>query len=330
MFNLKTTALIMGFLSTTGTTAFAHATLEQSHAVAGKTAKIVLRVPHGCNGEATHTVRIDLPEGFYNAKPMPKAGWTLETETGAYETPYNNHGKTMESGVRTITWSGGHLESDWYDEFTFRGTVGPNVAAETVMYFPALQTCANGVADWTNTSGEKGGKNPSPKLTVVAGEMSHASHQNTMGDHVVGDLHINGAFSRETLPNAPVAGGFFTVTNKGQSDDRLIGATSNIAGRVEIHEMAMENDVMKMRELPDGLSIPAGATVELKPGGYHIMFMDLNTGLSQGDTVTVTLEFEKAGKTTLTMPVEPRQGAMGNMGGAMGHGGQSGHQKHGG
>ena len=166
------------------------------------------------------------------------------------------------------------------------------------------------------------------------GQMEQMDHGNyDHGMHVaeiVGDLEITGFYSRETLPNAPVAGGFMTITNSGKTDDRLIAASSDIAERVEIHEMAMENDVMRMRELPDGLSIPAGATVELKPGGFHIMFMDLNTGLSQGDTVTVTLEFEQAGETTLTMPVAPRQGAMGGMGGAMGHGGQHGHQMHGG
>ena len=324
MFNLKSTALIAALLSATGTMGFAHATLEQPQAVAGKTAKLVLRVPHGCDGEATHTVRIDLPEGFYNAKPMPKAGWVLETETGAYETPYNNHGKIMESGVRAITWSGGHLENDWYDEFTFRGTVGPNVAAETVLYFPALQTCANGVADWTNTSGEKGGKNPSPKLTVVAGDMSHAGHNHMAQNDKAGDLQITGAFTRETLPNAPVAGGFFTVTNKGLSDDRLIGASTDIAGRVEIHEMAMENDVMKMRELEDGLPIPAGETVALKPGGYHVMFMDLNQALTHGQSVAVTLEFENAGQVDLTLPVQKRQGAAGHTG-HQGHDMKNGH-----
>ena len=156
--------------------------------------------------------------------------------------------------------------------------------------------------------------------------MNHMDHgtyaQGMHAVETVGDLEISGFYSRETLPNAPVAGGFMTITNNGSADDRLIAASSDISGRVEIHEMAMENDVMKMRELADGLPIPAGATVELKPGGYHVMFMELNKALVQGDTVSVTLEFEQAGSMTITMPVAARQGGMG-------HTGHSGHMKHG-
>lgn len=158
------------------------------------------------------------------------------------------------------------------------------------------------------------------------GGMNHMDHgayaQGIHAVETVGDLEISDFYSRETLPNAPVAGGFMTITNNGSTDDRLIAASSDISGRVEIHEMAMENDVMKMRELADGLPIPASATVELKPGGYHVMFMELNKALAQGDTVTVTLEFEQAGSTTITMPVAARQGGMG-------HTGHGGHMKHG-
>lgn len=121
--------------------------------------------------------------------------------------------------------------------------------------------------------------------------------------YTVGDLAIAGPFSRATLPGAPVAGGFFTVTNNGTIDDRLIGAASAVAGRVEIHEMAIVDDVMRMRELPDGLAIPAGETVELKPGGYHIMFMDLKEPLIEGARVEVTLSFMTAGEITIPLDI---------------------------
>lgn len=119
----------------------------------------------------------------------------------------------------------------------------------------------------------------------------------------VGDIMIEGAFSRATLPNQPVAGAFMMLTNVGGGADRLIGGETEIAGRVEIHEMAMSGDVMKMRELADGLEIPAGETVELKPGGYHVMFFDLTGPLKEGEMFEVTLEFAEAGKVTLPVMI---------------------------
>lgn len=119
----------------------------------------------------------------------------------------------------------------------------------------------------------------------------------------LGDLTIASAFTRATLPGAPVAGGFLTVTNVGTEDDTLLGASTTIAGMTQVHEMAMDGDVMKMRELPDGLPIPAGETVTLQPGGYHLMFMDLTQPLTEGETIAVTLTFAKAGQIDVTLPV---------------------------
>ncbi len=296
--------------------ASAHATLAQAQAEIGATSKFTLRVPHGCDGQATHTVRLKIPEGVYNVKPMPKAGWDLATETGAYATPYMNHGTEMTEGVRTVTWSGGHLEDGWYDEFTVRGAVGPDVAPDSTLYFPAVQTCADGTVDWTDTSGAQGLPNPAPKLIAIAGEGGHGhhgGHDHAMaeGPVTLGDIEIAAPFARATLPNQPVGGGFMTLTNSGAEADTLMAARSPAAGRVEIHEMAMQGDVMKMRALADGLPLPAGETVALEPGGYHIMFMDLAGPLAEGDSVEVTLTFEQAGDVTLTMPVRARDaGAM--------------------
>ncbi|MGJ8584729.1 MAG: DUF1775 domain-containing protein [Marinosulfonomonas sp.] len=278
----------------------AHATLEQKTALIGQTTKITLRVPHGCDGEATQSVRIDLPEGVYVAKPMPKAGWTLTTQKGDYAKPYNSHGTEVTNGVKTIIWSEGNLPSDWYDEFTFRAAI--TGTPDEVLYFPAVQDCANGIADWTDTSGSHDVPNPAPSLTLVAGEtqghdMEGMKHHDAMasGETQIGDLILKGGFSRATLPNAPVAGGFLEITNSGTTDDRLIGATSAAAGRLEIHEMSMENDVMRMRKLENGVLIPAGETVTLKPGGFHIMFFDLKQPFVEGDTVDVELTFKTAG-----------------------------------
>lgn len=119
----------------------------------------------------------------------------------------------------------------------------------------------------------------------------------------LGPINISGPFTRATLPNAPVGGGFLTIENTGTEADRLVSATSSSAKETQIHEMAMEGDVMKMRALADGLEIPAGETVTLSPGGFHLMFMGLNEAFVEGETVTVTLTFEKAGTVEVPLPV---------------------------
>lgn len=96
---------------------------------------------------------------------------------------------------------------------------------------------------------------------------------------------------------------YLTVTNNGDEPDRLIGGSTPVARIVQIHDMTIENDVMTMFELPDGLEIPAGETVELKPQGLHVMLIDLTQDLRPGDTVELTLQFERAGAVTLDVPV---------------------------
>lgn len=110
-----------------------------------------------------------------------------------------------------------------------------------------------------------------------------------------GNLVIHHPWSRQTPAGAKAAAGFMTITNTGQQDDRLIGATAEISAIAQIHEMKMEGDVMKMAELPDGLVIPAGGSVELRPKSLHIMFMGLKGPAKEGETFAGTLTFEKAG-----------------------------------
>lgn len=119
----------------------------------------------------------------------------------------------------------------------------------------------------------------------------------------LGPLNISAPFSRATLPNAPVGGGFFTIENTGTQADRLLSVTSPAAADVQIHEMSMQGDVMKMRPLPDGIELPPGQTIVLAPGGYHLMFMQLAAPFVEGQTVPVTLTFEKAGTVELALPV---------------------------
>lgn len=131
-----------------------------------------------------------------------------------------------------------------------------------------------------------------------------------------GDLVITQPWSRATPAGAKVAGGYLTIENKGTTPDRLIGGTADIAGKIGIHEMTMNNGVMKMRPLDKGLTIEPGKTVKFAPGGYHLMLEQLKGQLKQGTKVPVTLEFEKAGKVTVSFDVQG-VGAQGP--GAAGH-----------
>jgi len=135
-----------------------------------------------------------------------------------------------------------------------------------------------------------------------------------------GDLVITQAWSRATPGGAKIGGGYFTIENKGSAPDRLIGGSADVAGKVQVHEMAMNNGVMTMRPLDKGLTIEPGKTVRLAPGGYHLMLFDLKSPLKQGDQLPVTLEFERAGKVKLSLDVQG-VGAQGPAG-ADGSGGQ--------
>jgi copper(I)-binding protein len=119
-----------------------------------------------------------------------------------------------------------------------------------------------------------------------------------------GDLVITQAWSRATPGGAKIGGGYLTIENKGAAPDRLIGVAGEVAGKIEVHEMAMKDGVMTMRPLDKGLTIEPGKTVKLAPGGYHLMMFDLKSPLKQGDKVPVTLEFEKAGKVTVSLDVQ--------------------------
>jgi copper(I)-binding protein len=119
----------------------------------------------------------------------------------------------------------------------------------------------------------------------------------------LGDLEISGAFARATLPSAPSAAAYITVTNKGAAPDTLVSVSSPVAGSIFIHGMKMEGNVMKMTELKEGLPIPAGATVTMAPSAFHMMFEHLAQPFVEGKSVPVTLNFAKAGTVNIDVPV---------------------------
>jgi copper(I)-binding protein len=146
-------------------------------------------------------------------------------------------------------------------------------------------------------------------LTIVATSLGFSVHAQ---EAKVGSIKIENAYTRSTVPGQQVAGGFMKIENKG-GVDQLISASSPVAGEVQLHEMAMEGNVMKMRQVKD-IAVPAGGAVELKPGGLHLMFMNIKAPLTAGETVPVKLKFAKAGEVEVKMPVNA-------MGAGAGHGG---------
>jgi periplasmic copper chaperone A len=121
----------------------------------------------------------------------------------------------------------------------------------------------------------------------------------------VGALVIEAPWTRATPGGARVGGAYLKITNTGTESDRLIGGSLPIAATVEVHQMSMTDGVMKMRKLEMGLEIKPGQTVELKPGGYHLMFTGLRQALQQGQPVKGTLQFEKAGSVEVEYRVAP-------------------------
>ena len=120
----------------------------------------------------------------------------------------------------------------------------------------------------------------------------------------IGDLEIIHPHARATAPGAPVSGGYMIIRNNGSEPDRLVSASVDFAGKTEIHEMSMKDNVMVMRPVEGGLEIPAGGEVELKPGGYHVMFMKLGEQLKEGEMRKAKLVFEKAGEVEVEFSVE--------------------------
>ena len=167
-------------------------------------------------------------------------------------------------------------------------------------------------------------------LTVsLAAAVSLAAVNANAGDFKAGSLEIKQPWTRVTPPGAAVAGGFMTITNNGTDADRLLGGSADISKRMEIHEMTMEGGVMKMREVAGGLSIKPGETVELKPGSYHVMFIEITKPPAQGTPVKGKLTFEKAGTVDIEYFVAPLGAkSPSDAGGKMDAGGMGHHGKH--
>jgi hypothetical protein len=286
---LSTIKIIAACAITAGAVpAFAHIVLEGKSAPASSSYKAVFLVGHGCQGSATTGVAVQIPTGFLGAKPYPKAGWTVSTQLGKLARPYDSHGKRVTDDVTLVSWTANGKESAlpdaFFDEFVLRGKL-PDSAGP--LWFKVRQTCESGSNDWsdipasgTSTAGLKA---PAALLEVTADAPSAVL--TAPGQPV----QVSDAWVRATVPGQKGSGAFMTLTSK--TATRLVGVSSPVAGVAEVHEMKMDGDVMRMRQIP-GLDLPAGTTVALTSGGYHLMLMDLKQTLTSGSTVPVTLLFK--------------------------------------
>jgi periplasmic copper chaperone A len=141
--------------------AAAHVTLERKEAPVGASYKAVLRVPHGCDGSPTTAIRVRIPEGVIDVKPMPKPGWTLNIVKGKYAKTYSLFRAQVSEGPTEIDWSGGKLPDDNYDEFVFQSFLASDIEPGKTLYFPVVQECESGVHRWIEIPTE-GSEYPEP------------------------------------------------------------------------------------------------------------------------------------------------------------------------
>ena len=281
--------------------ALSHIVLETPSAVTGSNYKAVFQVGHGCQGSATTGITVQIPAGFQGAKPYPKAGWALAAKTGKLAKPYESHGKQVTEDVTTVSWIAGReaaLQDAFFDEFVVRGKL-PDSAGP--LWFKVLQTCESGSADWSEVpasgTSTKGMKSPAPLLEVVAAAAAPIAAVAPQAKAAVqavqtGPVQVSNAWIRATVPGQTGSGAFMSLTAK--TATRLVGVSTPVAGVAEVHEMKMQGDVMKMNAVAGGLELPAGKTVELKSGGYHVMLMDLKKTLAKDTVVPMTLRFKDA------------------------------------
>jgi uncharacterized protein YcnI len=304
---LAKAALLICFVAAGVAPAAAHVVLERMEVAPGASYKAILKVSHSCPGSPTVKLRVTIPEGFIAAKPMVKPGWTIETVKGPYARSYTYlHGMTIKDGVREIVWSG-RLDAAFYDEFVFVGFVADTLVPGDTLYFPTKQICEKGSFNWAEipAPGQSAHalKEPAPALRLVSGGTAMFR---------VGAMVVREPVLRAPPPGARVAGGYMMLTNAGKQPDRLTGGTLEGAGRFEIHEMSMTDNVMRMRPLKEGVVIAPGETVTLQPGGIHAMGLDLSRSYTAGQTVKGTLTFEKAGKVDIEYAVRPIGGEGGH------------------
>jgi periplasmic copper chaperone A len=152
--------------------ASAHITLKGKEASVGTSYDAAFVVPHGCAGSATIKVRVQIPEGVIAQKPAPKPGWNVETVTGKYAASYEDHGTNVSEGITEVAWSGGKLPDHQHEEFVIPTFLTGALQPNTVLYFPTVQECEQGVSRWIDIPADPAhphdSKWPAPGVKLLA------------------------------------------------------------------------------------------------------------------------------------------------------------------
>lgn len=165
-------AVVLAAATLTVSSASAHITLQNREAAIGAFYKAVFVVPHGCAGSATIKIRVQIPDGVIDVKPMPKPGWKVETVKAKYANPVDFHGGKLTEGVKEVDWSGGKLPDDFYDEFVLSMFLTGDLKPDTMLYFPTVQECEQGISRWIDIPADPAhahdSKWPAPGLKLLS------------------------------------------------------------------------------------------------------------------------------------------------------------------
>ncbi|WP_290813860.1 DUF1775 domain-containing protein [Ferrovibrio sp.] len=309
MFKIAGAAALVTLVSATAS--FAHIVADPAEAKPGSYFRTALRIGHGCGaGKPTTAIRVTIPADIANASAQPKPGWEVKVETAKLEKPVDaGHGRMADTVVSAISWSGGSLPNEQFDEFGLVLKL-PNEPGKQ-FWLPVVQTCAGGEVRWDQipVAGQRV-ERPAALIRIAdthggmqMAQMNHSQHQHGSMPMPAkaGDITVEQPFARATP--AKVGGVFLVLKNSGGTADRLVKATSPVAGSVELHTHIKDGDAMRMRGV-ENVPVPANGQTALEPGGYHIMLIGLKQALKEGDSFPLTLTFEKAGSVTVIVPVQ--------------------------
>jgi uncharacterized protein YcnI len=178
----KTLLILLGAL-VAAPAAAAHVTANPGQAPAGGFAMIAFRVPHGCEDSPTTKLTVKIPEGVVSVTPQAVPGWKVETTSGKLAEPVEMHGETVTEGVKTVTWSGGTLDPHEFTDFGISMAL-PDRPAGTMIYFPAIQQCAQGVTRWIQipVEGEEEPDAPAPGVELTAGGSHEEDSASSSGE----------------------------------------------------------------------------------------------------------------------------------------------------
>jgi uncharacterized protein YcnI len=173
MMSKASSFLLIALTTLAASSASAHISLENRQATIGADYKAVFAVPHGCGGSATIKIRVQIPEGVIAVEPTPKPGWDVDVIKGKYSGEYDYHGTKLSEGAKEVVWSGGELPGHSRDEFVISTFLTSALKPNTMLYFPTVQECEQGVSRWIEMPAEgqadhgHEGKWPAPGVELM-------------------------------------------------------------------------------------------------------------------------------------------------------------------